>query len=1470
MNKSSLLKWKIPASLACLLLLFASSAPAQLTVTSTDQYGTANTYPFTPTWTPATDSLLLNVAPSTVGAGNFTQEIAGRNPATLTQGGSLTISKTSGTTSINYVTCGGSGGQSLIYTMATNAYGYNLTNISIYGGWADNGRDAQGFTLWYSTVADPTNWIELTTVNYIPAGPGSTPTSTRTVINDASGALIAANVAQLKFDFTTPVPGAQDNGYVGEAAITAEGSAAPTPITFSITTQTQEGPTNFTPTYVLESNSLIANENPSTATGNFAYEDTACNVNTLTQGGSLTISQVTGNAGDSIGTGTTSPNYVTCGGRTGLGSIIIYQLTNSPYGSDLTNIVVYNGWKDGGRMGQYYIVSYSTVAAPNNFTAITTINYLPADPTSVAVANRVAITAANGAPIVKGAAAIKFDFVDPYNAANFNNGFQGYAQIIVQGTNSATPPPPPSPFLVQDTLPNYATTIVGDSITFTATYSNTPPVNVQWQDVSGGVTNTFSSGVVNVTNSGVVSSTLTVNNLQVSSSGFYRLAGFNATNGAAAPSYSTEAQLVVNPVPAAVGNIIMYYAEQDGLGPVGAVNTVTNFYPSWTVNTVNDLVDGFVTNATSGIQGTSFGTGNFDVTVTAFSPTGPGPCSQNAGALSDGAGGYITYWPNVGGNVTECSCGTTAGTTLTFTLPAAGTYGYDITNISVYGGWGDAGRNEQKYEILYSTALAPTNFTSLGTFDYNPSDPHGVDCASRTMLIPVSGVLFKNAYAVEINWNVSVAPKNNWEGYSEVVIQGTPSHQSPVLVQNTLPSFASTTVGDSISFSASYGNTPTASLQWQVVQNGVTSNIPGATASTLTLSNLQVTNTGYYQLQAINTSDSLGISVSSPSLLVVSNVPAPVSGIITTVAEQDGLGPNAPSTNFIPTWVENTASDLILGSVDGAFGTPGDLTFGNGTYNLQPQCSIDPVILSDGSIGYLTYWPGVEANATECTLGVFHTDYAHSAGLSLTYTLPSSSAGWSLTNITVYGGWGGADHDEQKYQVLYSTVANPSVFINLTSVDFLPGNSNGWQAATRTMLTPASPTGILAQNVYAVEFFFNNQGAPPENIWEGYSEFVVAGVASPNVPILTQDVTPATAEDVVGSSLIIEANFSGASSFQWYKDGTNLPGATSATLTLTNLQLTDVATNGGYKLVAINGAGTNVSSACTVVIDPAPVATNNVITAWAYQTSAAGGFGPTWDTSALSSSLIIGQNPPSGGVGTGSFVGGADAAEGLQALTDGTYWVFANDGTHPAFAAAGPNAGTYVIYTLGSSSTGYTITNIQIAGGWNDNGRDSQYYTVSYSTVANPTTFTSLVAVQNNLGGYGVSDETTVRGTFTAANGVLAVDAYAIKVDFTTPAGVPNGYSGYSEISVFGSPTPAVVLPPVVSSPSVSGGNLIMTGTGGTPFAPYILITTTNLLTPLANWTTNTTGTLDVNGAFSNAIPINPSLPASFFTVKLQ
>jgi alpha-L-rhamnosidase len=203
-----------------------------VTITTTNQTG-SGTYPFTPGWSIVTNGdLILGQSPSrAVGNFNLEPNSTTRNVNSLTVNSSLTIGTNGNpfTTSGNYVTCGnGSGaGSSVTYTLAGSTNGYNLTNITVYGGWANNGRDQQAYAVYYSTVSAPTNFIFLATVNFNPSIANNIPDATRVTLTSPASVL-ASNVAAVMFDFTSPN---SENGYCGYGAITLFGiPSLPAPV----------------------------------------------------------------------------------------------------------------------------------------------------------------------------------------------------------------------------------------------------------------------------------------------------------------------------------------------------------------------------------------------------------------------------------------------------------------------------------------------------------------------------------------------------------------------------------------------------------------------------------------------------------------------------------------------------------------------------------------------------------------------------------------------------------------------------------------------------------------------------------------------------------------------------------------------------------------------------------------------------------------------------------------------------------------------------------------------------------------------------------------------------------------------------------------------------------------------------------------------------------------------------------------
>lgn len=78
-----------------------------------------------------------------------------------------------------------------------------------------------------------------------------------------------------------------------------------------------------------------------------------------------------------------------------------------------------------------------------------------------------------------------------------------------------------------------------------------------------------------------------------------------------------------------------------------------------------------------------------------------------------------------------------------------------------------------------------------------------------------------------------------------------------------------------------------------------------------------------------------------------------------------------------------------------------------------------------------------------------------------------------------------------------------------------------------------------------------------------------------------------------------------------------------------------------------------------------------------------------------------------------------------------------------------------------------------------------------------------------------------------------------------------------------------VALPlPTFFPPTLSGNNLILSGTGGTANGIYYILTSTNVALPLTNWMALATNTFDGSGAFSFTNVVNPASPQQFFTLQ--
>ena len=196
----------------------------------------------------------------------------------------------------------------------------------------------------------------------------------------------------------------------------------------------------------------------------------------------------------------------------------------------------------------------------------------------------------------------------------------------------------------------------------------------------------------------------------------------------------------------------------------------------------------------------------------------------------------------------------------------------------------------------------------------------------------------------------------------------------------------------------------------------------------------------------------------------------------------------------------------------------------------------------------------------------------------------------------------------------------------------------------------------------------------------------------------------------------------------------------------------------------------------------------------------AGPFTPTYTVSAID--LLNAVSPSAS---TGNFA--EEASGGTSVLTNGTFGTISggNPGINTLFATAGTGEQITYSLNLAASPQGYRITGIDTYGGWNDNGRDQQLYTVAYSTTAAPATFTDLTSVNFNPAAGG--DPSATRVQITDTTGTLATNVAALRFTFDQPSSPENGYTGYTEIDVFGTavPEPAAVCVLVAAGVGVLG-----------------------------------------------------------------
>jgi hypothetical protein len=394
----------------------------------------------------------------------------------------------------------------------------------------------------------------------------------------------------------------------------------------------------------------------------------------------------------------------------------------------------------------------------------------------------------------------------------------------------------------------------------------------------------------------------------------------------------------------------------------------------------------------------------------------------------------------------------------------------------------------------------------------------------------------------------------------------------------------------------------------------------------------------------------------------------------------------------------------------------------------------------------------------------------------------------------------------------------------LASTNGVPSTPDTWQDYSVTFTNGATASGDLTVELSVA-------GASTYQAQFDNVRLIKEPFIGTIPPTLLVDNHPIRSEVTTGAPVTLSVTADGSLPlyYQWFNQNGPVGGATNA-----SYSFNAVAGSNSYYVGVSNAAGSIFSSTAVVFSAPNTITVNNF--SFEDGTTGSGNFvvPVLWTAFNDHNFSTVASNSYS-------------VTDPLAPTADGNYFFAINEGPSDPTGGIYQDVGPLLpntIYTLTVAiglREDFTPGNlgspgiISLINGVNNNG------TVLASTTGVP--FTS-----DTWEDYTVSFTTggSVSGDLTIELSVAGASTYQANFDNVrltkTPLPVLGGF--------------------------VSGGNFILTGANGQANSSYTLLTTTNLSSPIT-WTTNSTGTLDANGAFSNAIPIRGLPASSFFQLQV-
>jgi len=570
-----------------------------------------------------------------------------------------------------------------------------------------------------------------------------------------------------------------------------------------------------------------------------------------------------------------------------------------------------------------------------------------------------------------------------------------------------------------------------------------------------------------------------------------------------------------------------------------------------------------------------------------------------------------------------------------------GDSGFDaVLNNGYYGGADIVGTLNnltigQKYSVL---AIAAD--TRGGSTQFRVTDNLGIS-PSQTYKYPggtpsVGGYIMGTFTAAATNQVFTILSSD--VQYHAILVEKVPA-TAITLITNTTPASASLPVGTNIAFTAAFSNTPPVNVQWQLLANGVTNNINtgvviwtnnGVVASTLTLNNLQVSNSGSYRLEAVDKGNSANVADSL-------SAPLTVNSVITWYAA--GTYNGTFSDNTVLALAGSVANEVY--GVD--FGGSDSQTTANG-YTFNDNVSSGNMTVASNPSSYPFYMSGTSAP------GVTTGDSAFDA--ILTYGLYGSGANTGTLNNLQKG---------QTYtvMVLLDDTRGPAAGGSVFYV------SDGFTVSSGQQYAFAN--GVPEVGGYIMGTFTAQATTQPLTIFNvlgGASQYnavlLETGIAPPPPfpPTLTTDVEPLQSEVPEGAPMTFSVAASGSIpiTYQWSNQSGPIGGATNSSYSFNALAGTN-----SYSVGITNADGGIVSSTAVVIGDttpPAVIAITN--TGWVLNGD--GSLTPSIVGSLLTLTETNGGHANSAFYNVGQYVGGFVASFVYQTSggADGTTFCLQN------------------------------------------------------------------------------------------------------------------------------------------------------------------------------------------------------------------